>query len=123
MRGAPQVGFSETMRKIRSRASLGSLFLPARCRTLEISLEYIRKPIRCHPTTVSGPTTISEFFHADQSRCAVIQNLFIEDIQSGSGMPILGHRQLLPQSKIFEQKAATSAKQKGNRTPTEPDER
>jgi hypothetical protein len=41
---------------------------------LEINFQYKRKPARCQPTTVSGVTTINEFFHADQSRWAVTQN-------------------------------------------------
>jgi hypothetical protein len=68
------VEFSATILKISSRTALRSLFLPAGFRTFEISLQYRRKPSRCHPTTVSGMTTISAFFHSDQSRGAVIQN-------------------------------------------------
>jgi hypothetical protein len=39
MRGAPQVGFSATIRKIRFRISFDSLFLPACFFTLEIKLQ------------------------------------------------------------------------------------
>lgn len=42
IRGAPQVGFSTTMRKINSRTSFGVGFLPTCLRTLEISRQYIQ---------------------------------------------------------------------------------
>ena len=47
MRGAPQVGFSTTMRKINSRTSFGVGLRPTGPRTREISLQYMRKPARC----------------------------------------------------------------------------
>src|SRR5438067_2492288 len=51
--GAPQVGLSATIRKISSRISLGVGLLPTSLRTLEISFQYIRKPVRCQRATVS----------------------------------------------------------------------
>ncbi len=66
MRGAPQVGFSATMRKINSRTSLDNLFLPTCFLTFEIMLQYMRNPVRCQRTTVSGLTTMRDCFHADQ---------------------------------------------------------
>ena len=56
MRGAPQVGFSATIRKISSRTSLLIGFLPTAFRACEIQLQYSRKPVRCRRTTVSGVT-------------------------------------------------------------------
>ena len=73
MRGAPQVGFSATIRKINSRTSLGVDRLPTGLLTSEISFQYSRKPARCHRTTVSGVTTMSDPFHPDQNRRAVTQ--------------------------------------------------
>jgi hypothetical protein len=64
MRGTPHFGFSRTFRKINSRTSLGVRFLPIDFRTLEISLQYIRRPARCQRTMVSGVTTMSERFHS-----------------------------------------------------------
>src|ERR1022692_2665364 len=73
MRGAPQVRFSATMRKIRSRTSLGTLFLPTRLLTFEIRVQYRRKPALCQRTTVSGVTTIRDSFQSDQHRRASTQ--------------------------------------------------
>src|ERR1700756_602691 len=73
MRGAPQVGFSATIRKISSRTSVDSFFLPTRFLAFEIQLQYSRNPARCQRTTVSGVTTRRDFFHSDQNRHASIQ--------------------------------------------------
>src|SRR6202051_2448857 len=66
MRGAPQVVFSATIRKINCRTCFGVCLLPIGFFTFEISLQYSRKPTRCHRTTVSGVTTMRAFFHCDQ---------------------------------------------------------
>jgi len=47
MRGAPQVGFSATMRKISSRNSRLTHFLPARLRCRESHVQYNLNPARC----------------------------------------------------------------------------
>src|SRR6266536_2279513 len=62
MRGAPQVGFSATMRKMRSRISLDVCLLPRCLLVLEISLQYRRKPARCQRITVSEVTMIRDRF-------------------------------------------------------------
>jgi len=67
MRGAPQVEFSATILKIKSRTSFDVCLLPTRLLALEISRQYQRKPARCHWTTVSGVTTMSVCFHPGQS--------------------------------------------------------
>lgn len=85
MRGAPHVGFSATMRKIKSRTSLVIVFLPARFLTLEITFQYEWKPARCHRTTVSGVTTIRACVHLDQTRRAAIQNNLSERPSLGRG--------------------------------------
>ena len=58
MRGAPQLGFSTSIRKINSRIFFGVCFLPTCVRALEIILQYERKPAPCHRTTVSSVTTL-----------------------------------------------------------------
>ena len=75
MRGAPQVGFSATMRKITSRTSFDRLCLPTCFLAFEIQLQYSRKPARCQPTTVSGLTSTRDCFQAPQKRRANTQNL------------------------------------------------
>ena len=47
--------------------------------------EAIRKPVRCQPTTVSGATTIKEFFHSDQTRWTVTQNNLSSRFSLGLG--------------------------------------
>src|SRR5215475_7826524 len=68
MRGAPQVGFSAVIRKISSRTSLDSFFLPTCFLAFEIKLQYSRKPARCQPTTVLGLTSPRDCFQAPQRR-------------------------------------------------------
>ena len=73
MRGAPQVGFSATIRKIRSRTSQEILLRPTRLVILDIMLQYRRNPERCQCTTVSGVATRSNFFQSDQNLRATAQ--------------------------------------------------
>lgn len=78
MRGAPHVGFSATIRKINSRTSFDVCRLPTCFLALEISRQYKRKPARCHRTTVSSVTTMSDCFHPDQNlRTKTQKNLSI----------------------------------------------
>src|SRR5271166_1731455 len=62
MRGAPQVGFSATILKIRARISLLTGFRPPFGLAREIQLQYSRKPARCHVTTVLGVTRMRGCF-------------------------------------------------------------
>src|SRR5580704_9311650 len=50
MRGAPQVGFSATMRKIKTRTSLLIRFRPSTRLNLETQAQYKRNPARCQFT-------------------------------------------------------------------------
>src|ERR1700730_6441502 len=68
MRGAPQVGFSTTTRKINSRTSFDVCRLPMGLPTLEISFQYKRNPPLCQRTTVSGVTAMRRCCHPDQNR-------------------------------------------------------
>jgi len=67
MRGAPQLGFSATIRKISSRTSLLVGFLPTAFRAREIQRQYSRNPARCQRTTISGVTRINDFFQPEQT--------------------------------------------------------
>jgi hypothetical protein len=69
MRGAPQVGFSAAMRKIKARISLLTAFRPLMGPVLESHFQYNRKPARCHSTTVLGVTRSRGFSHPAQSCC------------------------------------------------------
>src|ERR1700739_4019696 len=75
MRGAFQVGFSAIIRKINSRTSVGSFFLPTWVLAFEIQLQYSRKPARCQRTTVSGLTSTRDCFQAPQKRRANTQKV------------------------------------------------
>src|ERR1019366_7879014 len=82
MRGAPQVGFSATIRKISSRSSLVNGFLPTTRRVRELQLQYSRKPARCQRTTVSGVTRINDLFQPDQTlrRTCAYQKLILAEL-------------------------------------------
>ena len=83
MRGAPQVGFSTTIRKINSRTSFGVGFLPTRVLTLEVSFQYKRKPALCQRITVSGVTTIRACSQPDQNRLTATQNSLSNGLRHG----------------------------------------
>src|SRR5215470_739239 len=74
MRGAPQVGFSATIRKIKVRTSLLTRFRPSTRRNLEIHVQYKRNPPRCQFTTVRGVTKTRGFLHPDQNVLNATQN-------------------------------------------------
>jgi len=74
MRGAPQVGFSATIRKIKVRISLLTRFRPPNRLTLEIHDQYKRNPARCQFTTLRGVTKTSGFLHPDQNDLNATQN-------------------------------------------------
>src|ERR1700741_2088939 len=85
MRGAPQVGFSATMRKISPRTSLRVGLLPGCLVILETSLQYRRKPARCQRTTVSGVTMRRDCFQPDQTRRATTQKTRSKLLRLGRG--------------------------------------
>src|SRR5580692_2823152 len=74
MRGAPQVGFSETIRKIKARTSLLTRFRPPSWLTLETHVQYKRNPARCQFTTVRGVTKMRGLVHPHQSVLNATQN-------------------------------------------------
>ena len=85
MRGAPHVEFSPTIRRINSRNSFDVGLLPTRVLTLEISLQYKRKPARCQRTTVSGVITMRDCVHSDQNRLAATQKSLSTNVRRGLG--------------------------------------
>ena len=86
MRGAPQVGFSATIRKMRSRNSVLTHFLPVRIRCRESHVQYSLKPSRCQRTTVSGWTRINACFHLGQNRCNITQKHLSDAANRGRGV-------------------------------------
>ena len=94
------MGFSATIRKIRSRTSRGILLLPARLRIWEIMLQYRRKPARCQRTTVSGATSKSDFFQLDQNRRGQDPEELIEVSQFGPPVSTLEYSKLLTKCEV-----------------------
>src|SRR6267154_2590298 len=74
MRGAPQVAFSATIRKIKARTSLLTRFRPPTRLNLETHAQYKRNPARCQFTTVQGVTKTRGLVHPDQNVLNAIQN-------------------------------------------------
>jgi len=74
MRGAPQVAFSATMRKIKARTSLLTGFRPTTWLILETHVQYKRNPARCQFTTVLGVTKTRGCLHPDQHILNATQN-------------------------------------------------
>src|SRR6267154_1356208 len=74
MRGAPQVGFSATIRKIKARTSLLTRFRRPTWLILETHVQYKRNPARCQFTTVLGVTKTRGCLHPDQHILNATQN-------------------------------------------------
>src|SRR6201984_758035 len=102
MRGAPQVGFSATIRKISSRTSVDSFFLPICFLAFEIQLQYSRNPARCQRTTVSGVTTRRDLLQSVQNRHASTQKSLSKGLSFGLGPPTLQYRELLAKRQILQ---------------------
>ena len=85
MRGAPQVRFSATIRKMSCRNSRLTHFRPAGLRCREIQVQYTLNPVRCHRTTVSGWTRNNACFHPHQSRRNITQKNRSETANRGCG--------------------------------------
>src|ERR1039457_1509510 len=85
IRGAPQVLFTATMRKMSSRNSLLTHFLPTRTRCLESHVQYNLNPARCQRITVSGWTRSKTRFHSDHTRRKRTQNNLSESLKRGFG--------------------------------------
>jgi hypothetical protein len=68
--------------------------------TLEISLQYIRKPARCQRTTVSGVTTRRACFHPDQTRRAITQKSLSRSPRTRARMSTLQYNELLTQARF-----------------------
>jgi hypothetical protein len=101
MRGAPQVGFSATLRRIRARTSLLTRFRPPTRRTLESNLPYKPNPARCPFTTVLGVTKMRGFLHPDQKVFNATQNSLCRAVNRRRGR--CAHSQQLPtQSQVLE---------------------
>src|SRR6516162_4646225 len=101
MRGAPQVGFSATIRKIRARTSLPAPLRPPTRLNLEIHAQYKRNPAPCQFTTVRGVTKKRGFLNPDQ---------LVQGSQSSARPLRVQSEQLLAESQVFEDEVLAGAK-------------
>jgi|SRR5271163_4450214 len=85
MRGAPQVGFSATIRKIKARTSLLTRFRPPTRLILETHVQYKRNPARCQFTTVLGVTKTRGCLHPDQHILNATQNSLCREVNRRRG--------------------------------------
>src|SRR6201987_3142259 len=111
MRGAPQVGFSGAMRKIKARISLLTGFRPLGLCTREMSRQYRRNPARCHPTTVLGVTRISGFFQPAQSLRNTIQNNLCRALSRRRGRLVRKARSYWRRARVFREETPPGTKE------------
>src|SRR5258706_195548 len=90
MRGAPQVGFSATIRKIKARTSLLTRFRPPTWLILETHVQYKRNPARCQFTTVLGVTKMRGLVHPDQNVLNATQNSLCRAVNRRRGLRMAG---------------------------------
>src|ERR1035441_10270951 len=102
MRGAPQVGFSATILKIKARICLLTGLRPPLDWALESHFQYSRKPARCQPTTVLGVTWMRGSFHRAQYLRNTTQNSLCGAGESPARALGVKSEQLLTQGKMFE---------------------
>ena len=110
MRGAPQVGFSATMRKIKSLASFETLFLPTCFLTLEMKLQYKRNPARCQTNHGFRGHNKERLFPPRPTPASEHPEQFVEYAELGLGMLALQHGELLPECQILQEQASTRTK-------------
>src|SRR5437899_11696581 len=99
--GAPQVGFSATIRKIKARTSLLTRFRPPACLTLQTHVQYKRNPARCQFTTVLGVTKTRGFLHPDQNVLNATKNSFVQGSQPTARLLRVQSQQLPTESQVF----------------------
>ena len=119
MRGAPQVGFLATIRKINSRTSFGVCFLPTCVRMLEISLQYKRKPARCQRTPVSGVTNDEGLLPTRPDSPSNYPEEFIEEAEDRPWTAPLQHSELLLEREILQDEMPTTTKRASKRSQPE----
>jgi hypothetical protein len=109
MRGAPQVGFSETIRKIKARTSLLTRFRPPTCLNLETHVQYKRNPARCQSRRFGSdqderlPPRGPERSHRNPEK-------LVQDSQSSARTFRVQSQQLPTESQVFEDKVLAAAK-------------
>src|SRR6202165_2412623 len=118
MRGAPHVGFSATMRKISSRNSRLTHFLPTWVLRREIQAQYNLKPSRCQRTTVSGWTRINARFHPGHSRRHITEKSLAGAANCGRGRPCLRTPSCCRRARFSKSRSRRERKTRTNRKGT-----
>ena len=103
MRGAPEVGFSATMREISLRTSLLICFTSDRLLSREIQLQYSRRPLRCQRITVSGVTRINDLLQPGQITKSPARSLCMQ------------RQQLSPMGEVLHEEFYAGAKDRDER--------
>ena len=109
MRGAPQVGFSATMRKISARISWLTRFRPPLCLAWESHLQYSRKPARCQPTTVLGCNHDERRFPSSPESSQHDPEQLVQRSEPMAGSFGVQSNQLLAEGQVFEDEILTRA--------------
>ena len=102
MRGAPQVGFSATIRKIKARSSLLTRFRPPFCLTLETHVQYRRNPARCQFTTALGVNQDERLLPAGPTGSQRNPEQFVQSRESTARSLRVQSQQLLTEGQIFK---------------------
>src|ERR1019366_311756 len=110
MRGAPQVGFSAAMRKIKARTSWLTGRRPPLWRALESHFQYSRKPARCQLTTLLGVTSMRGSFHRVQRLRNTTQNSLCHAVSRRRGRWLCKSEELLTQGEVFQDEILAGTK-------------
>src|SRR5664279_3751698 len=110
MPGAPQVGFSATMRKIRVRISSLMRFRPPALLGLESHFQYSRKPARCQPHNCSGCDQDERSFPASPEFSQYHPEKLVRRGESSARSLGVESEHLLTQGKIFEDEILAGGK-------------
>jgi len=102
MRGAPQVGFSAAMRKIKARISLLTGFRPPGLCTPEMSRQYRRNPRAMPPNHGSGCNQNQRLFPANPKPSQHDPEQLVQSAESPARSPCAQSQELLAEGQVFE---------------------
>ena len=123
MRGAPHVGFSATIWKIRSSSSLLMRLRPQLILWRERQCQYLRNPARCQRTTVSGVTRTRQFFHSDQTLFMPTQKSLSTQISLGRCLRCLKIASCWRRARFSSRRSRREQRQRHNDSTTSPSRR
>jgi len=118
----PRWGFQRPCGRSIPEPPSASGLLPACLRTLQISRQYIQKPVRCQRTMVSGVTMMRTASKPTRPASDYPEEL-IEEVEARARMSTLQRNELLTQSKILKKETSPPTKeanQHAKKSPTKP---